>query len=227
MRIIEELLEWKSSGSGKESRINGRRDPLRWPSDTLYPQKLALTSPTSGGCSVGIVRLRTKGHGVLPHVLCSTWGIYFSVRISKYFRARPPHLKLGTSFLTVQSDLEVMQIILSRVRDLCVTYKTGVWIWMSGFIDTLYTVHGTTGNYSAVAIPTLYRSSLHTLGFSVLTSRILATDLSQSHCNFKSHMKSLLTNIQLPTQFKSSAPKLISWQAGVTQLDLTRLNSCL
>ena len=26
----------------------------------LYPQKLALTSPTSGGRSVGIVRLRTK-----------------------------------------------------------------------------------------------------------------------------------------------------------------------
>jgi hypothetical protein len=26
----------------------------------FYPQKLALTSPTSGGCSVGIVRWRTK-----------------------------------------------------------------------------------------------------------------------------------------------------------------------
>jgi len=26
----------------------------------LYPQKLALTSPTGGGRSVGIVRLRTK-----------------------------------------------------------------------------------------------------------------------------------------------------------------------
>jgi hypothetical protein len=35
-------------------------DPLRWPRDILYPQKLALTSPTSGGRSVGIVRLRTK-----------------------------------------------------------------------------------------------------------------------------------------------------------------------
>jgi hypothetical protein len=40
--------------------INGRGDPLRWTSDTLYPQKLALTSPTSGGRSVGIVRVRTK-----------------------------------------------------------------------------------------------------------------------------------------------------------------------
>jgi hypothetical protein len=50
--------------SGQESRINDRGDPLRWPRDTLYPLKLALTSPTSGGRSVGIVRLRTKGHGV-------------------------------------------------------------------------------------------------------------------------------------------------------------------
>jgi hypothetical protein len=63
VRINEELLERKSSGLGQENRINGCRDPLRWPRDIL-PQKLALTSPTSGGRSVGIVRLRAKGHGV-------------------------------------------------------------------------------------------------------------------------------------------------------------------
>jgi hypothetical protein len=40
--------------------IGYRGNPLRWPRDTLYPQKLALTSPTSGGRSVGIVRSRTK-----------------------------------------------------------------------------------------------------------------------------------------------------------------------
>jgi hypothetical protein len=50
--------------SGQENRINDRGDPLRWPRNTLYPTKLALTSPTSGGRSVGIVHLRTKGHGV-------------------------------------------------------------------------------------------------------------------------------------------------------------------
>jgi hypothetical protein len=44
----------------KKLEINGREDPLRWPRDTLYPQKLALTSPTSGGRSVGMVRLRAK-----------------------------------------------------------------------------------------------------------------------------------------------------------------------
>jgi hypothetical protein len=40
---------------GLESREYGCRDPSRWPHDTLYLQKLALTSPTSGGLSVGIV----------------------------------------------------------------------------------------------------------------------------------------------------------------------------
>jgi hypothetical protein len=57
---IEELLERKRSGSGLEIREYGRRDPSRWPRGTLYPQKLALTSQTSGGRSVGIVRSRTQ-----------------------------------------------------------------------------------------------------------------------------------------------------------------------
>jgi hypothetical protein len=48
---IEELLERKSSGSGLESREYGRRDPLRWPRGTFYPQKLALNLPTRGGRS--------------------------------------------------------------------------------------------------------------------------------------------------------------------------------
>jgi hypothetical protein len=56
----EELLERKSSGSGLENREYGRREPSRWPRDTLYPQKLALTSPTRGGRSVGIVCSRTQ-----------------------------------------------------------------------------------------------------------------------------------------------------------------------
>jgi hypothetical protein len=41
--------------SENKMREYGLRDPLRWPRDILYPQKLALTSPTSGGRSVGIV----------------------------------------------------------------------------------------------------------------------------------------------------------------------------
>jgi hypothetical protein len=41
-------------------REYGRRDPSRWPRGILYPQKLTLTSPTSGGPSVDIVRPRTQ-----------------------------------------------------------------------------------------------------------------------------------------------------------------------
>jgi hypothetical protein len=50
----EEPLGRKSGCSGLEIREYGRRGPSRWPRGTLYPHKLALTSPTSGGRSVAI-----------------------------------------------------------------------------------------------------------------------------------------------------------------------------
>jgi hypothetical protein len=50
----------ESSGSCLENREYGRRDPSRWPRGILYPQMLAITSPTSGGRSVGIVCSRTQ-----------------------------------------------------------------------------------------------------------------------------------------------------------------------
>jgi hypothetical protein len=59
-KIEKLLLERKSSDSGPEIRDYGRRDPSRWPRGTLYPQRLALTSPTSDGRYVGIVRSRTQ-----------------------------------------------------------------------------------------------------------------------------------------------------------------------
>jgi hypothetical protein len=62
---IEELLGGNSSGSGVGNREYGNRDPLCRPRDILYPKKLALTSPTSGGRSVGIVRSRTKATELL------------------------------------------------------------------------------------------------------------------------------------------------------------------
>jgi hypothetical protein len=70
----------------------------------------------------------------------------------------------------------------------------GTWINVGGshiFIDTLFTQLGTTGNYSTIAIlRTLQFTVTHALGFSVLTNRLLATDLQKSHGHFKSHMKS-------------------------------------
>jgi hypothetical protein len=44
---------------GLEIREYGRRDPSFWPRGTVYPQKSALSSPTSGGRWVSIVRSRT------------------------------------------------------------------------------------------------------------------------------------------------------------------------
>jgi hypothetical protein len=56
---IIDMLERKISGSGLESQEYVRGHPLHWPRDTLYPQRLALTWPTSGGRFVGIVSSRT------------------------------------------------------------------------------------------------------------------------------------------------------------------------
>jgi hypothetical protein len=44
-------------------------DPPRWPHSTLYSQKLALTSPTSGGCLVGTVRSCTQATELVRIVL--------------------------------------------------------------------------------------------------------------------------------------------------------------
>jgi hypothetical protein len=56
----EELLGRKSRSCGLESKEYGRREQPRWLRGILYPQKLALASPTSGSRSVGIVRSRTQ-----------------------------------------------------------------------------------------------------------------------------------------------------------------------
>jgi hypothetical protein len=57
-RTIEKLLGRNNSCFGLKTReYDGS---LRWPRDTLYPRNLLLTSPTSGGRSVGRVRSRTK-----------------------------------------------------------------------------------------------------------------------------------------------------------------------
>jgi hypothetical protein len=89
----EELLGRKSIVSGLENRNYGRRDPSRWPRGTLYPQRLALTSPTSGGRSVGIVRSRTQTtEFVVPRWSVRTAGV--NERLAwKRERQRECHLK--------------------------------------------------------------------------------------------------------------------------------------
>jgi hypothetical protein len=59
VNTIEELLGRKSSGSGLGNREYGRRDLVCWPPNILYPQKLALTSLTSGSHLVDIACSQT------------------------------------------------------------------------------------------------------------------------------------------------------------------------
>jgi hypothetical protein len=58
-------IKHRSIFSGLKIREYGQRDASRRPCGTLYPQKFALTSPTSGGPSVGIFRSRTQTTGFL------------------------------------------------------------------------------------------------------------------------------------------------------------------
>jgi hypothetical protein len=57
---IEEILGRKNSNSSLWNREYGRMDPSRCPRCTQYPQTFALTSPTRGSRSVGIVHSRTQ-----------------------------------------------------------------------------------------------------------------------------------------------------------------------
>jgi hypothetical protein len=58
----------------------------------LYPQKLALTSPTGGGRSVGIVRSRTK-----------------AMEFSFSFRVSGADLVMASNDVVVNKDLEKMK----------------------------------------------------------------------------------------------------------------------
>jgi hypothetical protein len=60
MSTIEGLLERNNSGSDLENRDYGSGIRRADHATLLYPLKLALTLPTSGGYSVGMVRSRTK-----------------------------------------------------------------------------------------------------------------------------------------------------------------------
>jgi hypothetical protein len=72
-----------------------------------------------------------------------------------------------------------------------VTYKTGFglddWIYCTLHIHTVRDYM----QYSAIAILHTFQFTVtHELGFTIFNTRNLATDLSQSHCHFNSHMKS-------------------------------------
>jgi hypothetical protein len=79
---IEELLERKSSGCCLEkigiAAVGIRRAGYATP---LYPQKLVLSSPTSGGRSIGIVRSRTQDTEFVCLFVCLFVLFLVSVRL--------------------------------------------------------------------------------------------------------------------------------------------------
>jgi hypothetical protein len=77
----------------------------------LYPQKLALTSPTSGGRSVGIVRSRTKAMEFSFYIKYSfrTLEMTNLIELLQFACNRA-----GDCELTIKSDCELKKLSISR-----------------------------------------------------------------------------------------------------------------
>jgi hypothetical protein len=83
---IEELLERKSSGTGLENlmAMGSHRANHATP---LYPQRWALTTPTSGGRLISMVRSRTKAKELR--------GIYSSRSVSPLSHGQQSNFSYG------------------------------------------------------------------------------------------------------------------------------------
>jgi hypothetical protein len=77
------LCVWRVRSRNREYDC---RDRLCWPRDTLYPQKLAVSSPTSGGRSFGIVRSQTQAMELSLVFLCGWRGFFYVKQVSKLER---------------------------------------------------------------------------------------------------------------------------------------------
>jgi hypothetical protein len=108
-------------------------------------------------------------------------------------------------------------------RDLHTGFGLDYWIYC-----TLFTQLGTRGNTALSLIYTLYDSQLHK-HYDSQSSLVVSWQRIYNRLTVTSnHIWSFLAQsnsfhaiiLQLPTQFSSSAPKLIPWQAGVSKLRL-------
>jgi hypothetical protein len=141
----------------------------------------------------------------------------------------------------------LLEFKFSRVGVFAGDLHEGVWI---GWLD-LFTPYSRNSGLQAIQLyrcfHTLQFTVTHTLGFSVFTSRIMATDFNTviiSVSLYLQHTWSLLvtaqflschysaaTNSEDSTQFNSSVPKLISRYSGVSKhnssLYFMLLNTCL
>jgi hypothetical protein len=96
-----------------KTEINGRGNSLRWPRNTLYPHMVALSSSTSGGSSVGIVRLRTK-----------------ATEVSFFFRGLVWTVK-ASEFITPSASCQAWKLKLTPFRSNTLTFWTRKSLWPS------------------------------------------------------------------------------------------------
>jgi hypothetical protein len=124
---IEELIGRKNSGSGLEKNENtavGIRCADQ--ATSLYPQRLALTSPTSGGRSIGIACSRTKGHGVIIVNRVS-----FSLNDNLFFRSEmllyPSTVSSSTiSVITLINKISLSILKIGETAELSFFYQSYV-----------------------------------------------------------------------------------------------------
>jgi hypothetical protein len=94
---LRSYLNGKVAASVWKTKINSHGNSLHWPCNTLYPQRLTPTSPTSGGCSIGIVRLRTVA---TEYVSTKLKGMSFQKTVLLSFTApRPPKCCASVTFV--------------------------------------------------------------------------------------------------------------------------------
>jgi hypothetical protein len=131
--------------AGLESREYGRRDPSRWPRGTLYTQRLALTSPTSGGRSVGIFRSRNQATELQ---LCYAMRSVDNSEIReslRTFRVMEKYLKLFLPYIEALTVLHIRSTLLCTIfpsdlpynPEYCVTsyfFKAKIKIFFPKFI---------------------------------------------------------------------------------------------
>jgi hypothetical protein len=135
-----------------------------------YPNRLPLEYKSRASMSAGLQDGQLKKKKTLQWNFL--WRLYMFIQIcysvlQKYFSLEYanvlfPYMKYS------KPSLIRCQIILIEIWKM--NNAVHIWRvldWMIGFIDTLYTSLGTTNNYNAIAISTLYSSLLHTLMSSV------------------------------------------------------------
>jgi hypothetical protein len=123
VNTTEGLLERESSCWGLENQDCGRRESAALTATHPYPQKLPLTSPTSGDHSVGVVRSRTQ---TTEFVFCF-WSFYIHHPISKFYTVpRPSNNRILGSNPILHLSVFSFCVVLKMSWILSKSYQTSI-----------------------------------------------------------------------------------------------------